>query len=84
MNRVETENMNILKSRTENEGYISAKEAELLAIKAEIRELEESDPADEHRRELDGTAYVLVQLSQTLCTKFLQTDFVWKCSKGWV
>ncbi len=39
------------------EGLVASKEAELASLKENVRQLEDCDPAAEHKRELDGTAY---------------------------
>lgn len=47
-----------MKAISDMQSEIGSKEAELAALKDEARKLEEYDPAAEHEKELDGSAYV--------------------------
>jgi kinetochore protein Spc24, fungi type len=58
LNDLDGSRLSLAKSISELDGLIASREGELAALKEETRLLEEYDPAAEHQKELDGTAYV--------------------------
>lgn len=58
VNELDVTRLSFGKAISDAEGYIASKEAELAALKEEMRGLEDCDPAVEHEKELDGTSYV--------------------------
>ena len=58
LNELDSSRISLAKSISDMEGLIASREAELASLKEEARKLEDYDPAAEHQREMDGTAYV--------------------------
>lgn len=58
LNELDISRLSLAKSISDAEGLVISREAELAALKEEARRLEDYDPAFEHEKELDGTAYV--------------------------
>lgn len=58
LNELDISRLSLAKSISDAEGLVISREAELAALKEEARRLEDYDPAVEHEKELDGTAYV--------------------------
>ncbi|KAF9227859.1 hypothetical protein BS17DRAFT_774425 [Gyrodon lividus] len=54
LNELDTSRLSLAKAIRDAESSLASKEAELAALKEKARELEESDPAQDHQRELDG------------------------------
>ena len=81
LNELDTTKLSMAKAISDSEAMLANKEAELAALKEEAKRLELYDPAVEHGRELDGTAYVVfgplsifvlnVDLSQKVAIVFL-------------
>jgi len=55
LNELDSGKLSLMKSISDTEGMITAKEAELARLKEETRRLEEEDPALEHEKELDSS-----------------------------
>ncbi len=55
LNELDSGKLSLMKSISDMEGMITAKEAELARLKEEARRLEEEDPALEHEKELDSS-----------------------------
>ena len=62
LNELDSSRISLAKSISDMEGLIASREAELALLKEEARKLEDYDPAVEHEKELDGTAYVILIL----------------------
>lgn len=56
LNELDSSRLSLAKAIRDAEGSLSSKEAELAALKEEARALEDSDPAKDHRLQLDGSA----------------------------
>ncbi|KAF8844907.1 hypothetical protein BDN67DRAFT_921009 [Paxillus ammoniavirescens] len=54
LNELDVSRLSLVKAIRDAESSLASKEAELAALKEKARELEESDPAQDHQRELDG------------------------------
>ncbi|KAF9246468.1 hypothetical protein BU15DRAFT_85226 [Melanogaster broomeanus] len=54
LNELDGSRLSLAKAIRDSESSLASKEAELAALKQKARELEESDPAQDHQRELDG------------------------------
>jgi kinetochore protein Spc24 len=55
MNKLADQKLALAKAISERESTLARKEAELAALKEDLRSLEASEPAVEHAKELDGT-----------------------------
>lgn len=58
LNELDGTRLSLAKAISDLEASVVNKEAELASLKEESRKLELYDPANEHEKELDGTAYV--------------------------
>jgi len=58
LNDLDSGRLSLAKSISDTETMVVNREAELAALKDEARRLELYDPANEHEKELDGSAYV--------------------------
>ncbi|KAL4067682.1 hypothetical protein J3A83DRAFT_4132189, partial [Scleroderma citrinum] len=56
LNELDATRISLAKAIRDAENSLASKEAELATLKEKARELEESDPAQNHQREIDGTA----------------------------
>lgn len=56
LNELDASRLSLAKAIRDAEGSLSSKEAELAALKEEVRALEDSDPAKNHQIQLDGSA----------------------------
>jgi len=54
LNEFDASRISLAKATRDAENSLASKEAELAALKVTARKLEESDPAQDHQRELDG------------------------------
>lgn len=54
LNELDASRISLAKATRDVESSLASKEAELAALKVAVRRLEESDPAQDHQRELDG------------------------------
>ena len=64
---------------------LGSKEAELAALKDEVRRLEGYDPALEHEKDLDSSAWVLMLLFMLCADSLLPSyliDYDWLFTKG--
>ncbi|KAL0947088.1 hypothetical protein HGRIS_013229 [Hohenbuehelia grisea] len=59
LNELDANRLSLAKAISDYEGLLANKEGEYTALKEEARRLEESDPALDHEKELDGTALKL-------------------------
>lgn len=58
LNDLDSSRLGLAKSISDAETMLGDKEGELAALKEEARRLEVYDPAAEHAKELNGSAYV--------------------------
>lgn len=56
INQLDLTRLSLCKAINEFEGLLANKEAELATLREETRELEDCDPAAEHKKDLDSTA----------------------------
>ena len=54
LNEFDASRISLAKAIRDAENSLASEEAELAALKETTRKLEESDPAQDHQRELDG------------------------------
>jgi len=66
LNELDTSRLSLAKAISDAEMILGSKEAELAALKDEVRRLESYDPAYEHEKDLDGSAWVLIFICQVL------------------
>jgi len=55
LNELDVARISLAKAIRDAENSLAGKEAELAALKEKVREFEESDPAHDHQRDIDGT-----------------------------
>jgi len=66
LNELEQSGITLCKAISEAETTLASKEAELAGLKEETRRLEVYDPAAEHEKEMDGSAYVPLTITAFL------------------
>lgn len=62
VNELDNSRLSLAKSISDAENTLASQEAELAALRDEYQRLKDYDPATEHQKDLDGTAYVSVLL----------------------
>lgn len=58
LNELDATRISLVKAIRDAENTMASKEAELAVLKQTAREMEECDPARNHQREMNGTAWV--------------------------
>ena len=85
MNELDSSRLSLAKAISDAETMLGSKEAELAALKDEVRRLEGYDPALEHEKDLDSSAWVLI-MPFLLCTDSLLLSYLigydWLFTKG--
>lgn len=86
MNELDSSRLSLAKAISDAETMLGSKEAELAALKDEVRRLEGYDPALEHEKDLDSSAWVFILLF-LLCANSLVLSYIidydWLFTKGW-
>lgn len=67
VNELDNSRISLAKSISDAENTLASQEAELAALRDEYQSLKNYDPAIEHQKDLDGTAYASVRLWYQCC-----------------
>jgi len=70
LNELDSSRLSLAKAISDAETMLGSKEAELAALKDEVRRLETYDPALEHEKDLDSSAWVFSHRFVWLCADF--------------
>lgn len=85
LNELDSSRLSLAKAISDAETMLGSKEAELAALKDEVRRLEGYDPALEHEKDLDSSAWVLILLCLLYDDSLLLSYFIdydWLFTKG--
>jgi hypothetical protein len=85
LNELDSSRLSLAKAISDAETVLGSKEAELAALKDEVRRLEGYDPALEHEKDLDSSAWVLILLCLLCADSLLLSYFIdydWLFTKG--